>query len=119
VLFESPLRSLRFDDVEEVSSSVQVAIGTKAASNVGTGDFEVSIPLRVLGLSPLPGESFRGDIGLLRGDGLRTTQRVYWSNKATGLVSDIPSEASLTPQFWGTLRLVRESDVSQRSGSAK
>jgi hypothetical protein len=119
VLFESPLRSLRFDDVEEVSSSVQVAIGTKAASNVGTGDFEVSIPLRVLGLSPLPGESLRGDIGLLRGDGLRTTQRVYWSNKATGLVSDIPSEASLTPQFWGTLRLVRESDVSQRSGSAK
>ena len=119
VLFESPLRSLRFDDVEDVSSSVQVAIGTKPGTNVGTGDFEISIPLRVLGLSPTTGETLRGDIGLLRGDGLRTTQRVYWSNKATGLVSDIPSEASLTPQLWGTLRLVRASNFPQRSGSAK
>jgi hypothetical protein len=119
VLFESPLRSLRFDDVEDVSSSVQVAIGTKAATNVGTGDFEVAIPLSILGLSPVPGETLRGDVGLLRGDGLRTTQRVYWSNKATGLVSDIPSEASLTPQLWGTLLLVRESDLSQKSSSAK
>ena len=113
VLFESPLRSLRFDDVEDVSSSVQVAIGTKPGTNVGTGDFEVSIPLRVLGLSPVPGASLRGDIGLLRGDGLRTTERVYWSNKATGLVSDIPSEASLTPQLWGILRLIRMSVSSQ------
>ena len=110
VLFESPLRSLRFDDVEDVSSSVQVAIGTKPGTNVGTGDFEVSVPLSIFDLSPTPGETLRGDIGLLRGDGLRTTQRVYWSNKTTGLVSDIPSEASLTPQFWGTLRLVRASD---------
>ncbi len=117
VLFESPLRSLRFDDVEDVSSSVELAIGRKA--NVGTGDFEFSIPLSVLGLSPTPGEILRGDLGLLRGDGLRTTQRVYWSNKATGLVSDIPSEASLTPQLWGTLRLVRESERSQKSRSAK
>jgi hypothetical protein len=86
---------------------------------VGTGDFEVSIPLSIFGLSPTPGETLRGDIGLLRGDGLRTTQRVYWFNKATGLVSDIPSEASLTPQLWGTLRLVGASDFPQRSGSAK
>jgi hypothetical protein len=27
--------------------------------------------------------------------------RVYWTNKATGLTSDIPSEAELTPHLWG------------------
>lgn len=38
-----------------------------------------------------------------RSDGLQTIQRVYWSNKATGIVQDVPSEAILTPQFWGHL----------------
>ncbi len=62
----------------------------------------------MLGLKPAPGTTLRGDLGLLRGDGLRTTQRVYWSNKASGLVSDIPSEAELTPQLWGTLKFVAD-----------
>lgn len=34
--------------------------------DVGTGDFEFSIPLSVLGLSSTPGETLRGDLGLLR-----------------------------------------------------
>jgi hypothetical protein len=105
-LFESPLRTLKFDDVEDVSQYLQLAKGTPA------GDFEFSIPLAVLGLKPTPGSTLRGDMGLLRGDGLRTTQRVYWSNKASGLVSDIPSEAELTPQLWGALRFV--SDTGDR-----
>jgi hypothetical protein len=99
-LFESPLRTLKFDDVEDVSQYVQLAKGAPA------GDFEYSIPLAVLGLKPASGSTLRGDVGLLRGDGLRTTQRVYWSNKASGLVSDIPSEAELTPQLWGMLKFV-------------
>jgi hypothetical protein len=45
--------------------------------------------------------ALRGDIGVLRGDGDRTVQRAYWHNKATGLTSDVPSEAELTPQLWG------------------
>jgi hypothetical protein len=39
-------------------------------------------------------------IGLLRGNGFQTLQRVYWSNKATGITADVPSEAELTPQLW-------------------
>jgi hypothetical protein len=101
-LFESPLRTLKFDDVEDVSQYVQLAKGTPA------GDFEFSIPVAVLGLKPTPGTTLRGDVGLLRGDGLRTTQRVYWSNKASGLVSDIPSEAELAPQLWGKLKFVSD-----------
>jgi len=103
-LFESPLRTIKFDDVEDVSQYVRLAKGMAASA----GDFEFSIPLAVLGLNAVPGTTLRGDLGLLRGDGLQTTQRVYWSNKASGLVSDIPSEAELTPQLWGTLKLVAD-----------
>jgi hypothetical protein len=108
VLFESPVRRLSFDDVEDVTGDVQLATsGDKAPANspVPTS-FVFSIPLKVLGLKPTPGITLRGDVGVLRGDGLRTTQRVYWANKATGLVSDVPSEAELTPQLWGEIKLV-------------
>jgi hypothetical protein len=111
--FASPLRTLAFDDVEDVSQYVQLVEGPQAnrGSKAATGDFEFSIPLQVLNLKPLPGTTLRGDIGLLRGDGLQTTQRVYWSNKASGLVSDVPSEAELTPQLWGTLKFVSDSNA--------
>jgi hypothetical protein len=118
VLFESPLRSLRFDDVEEVTRSLQFVRGGQSSANPTTeGNFEFSIPLELLGLKLQPGESLRGDVGLLRGDGLQTTQRVYWSNKATGLVSDVPSEAELTPQLWGEVKLVPDSGERHPEGS--
>ena len=68
------------------------------------GNFEVSIPLAALRLRAEAGTSIRGDIGVLRGDGFTTIQRVYWMNKATGITADVPSEAELTPNLWGTLR---------------
>jgi hypothetical protein len=37
------------------------------------------------------------DIGVLRGANFQTTQRGYWSNKATATNADVPSEAELTP----------------------
>jgi hypothetical protein len=59
----------------------------------------------VLGLKPRHGQTLRGDLGVLRGNGYETLQRAYWSNKASGLVSDLPSEAELTPRLWGTWRM--------------
>ena len=35
----------------------------------------------------------------LRGDGIQTTRRLYWRNKATDIVADVPSEAPLTPNL--------------------
>jgi hypothetical protein len=110
-IFESPLRTLRFDDVEDVSDFVQLATGSANSGNNSTGDFEFSIPLKVLGLNPTPGAELRADVGLLRGDGVQTIQRVYWSNKATGLVSDVPSEAELTPHLWGRMRFILDSQT--------
>ena len=101
VAFSSPLRTIKFDTVADVSGQVTLA-------GDGTGNYEFSIPLSVLGLNPLPGQTIKGDIGLLRGNGFDTLQRVYWRNKATGLVSDVPSEAELTPQLWGDWTFTRQ-----------
>jgi len=93
VTFSSPQRTLKFDRVDDVSHDVQLA-------GAG-GNYEFSIPLAPLGLKPAAGATLRGDVGILRGNGFQTLQRVYWRNKATGLVSDTPGEAELTPELWG------------------
>ncbi len=104
--FASPLRSIRFDAVDDVSDQVELAVSSTADQNtkIVSARYELSVPLKTLGLRPSPGQSLGGDIGVLRGNGFSTLQRVYWSNKSSGLVSDIPSEAELIPRLWGTFQ---------------
>jgi hypothetical protein len=94
VPFSSPQRTVTFDRVEDVSDAV-----TLASSG---GNYELSVSLVKLGLSPSDGLSLRGDIGVLRGNRFQTLDRSYWSNKAAGLTSDVPTEAELLPKLWGT-----------------
>jgi hypothetical protein len=85
--------------VDDVSADVQLA--------QQSGDIELSIPLTTLGMAVQDGETIlQGDIGILRGTGAMTTQRLYWNNLNTAINSDIPSEARLQPGNWGTWRLV-------------
>jgi hypothetical protein len=93
VQFSAPDRSIAIDTVTDVSDSVQL--------DAENGSYVFSIPLETLGLNPRAGQIIKADIGILRGNGIQTTQRVYWSNKATGITSDVPSEAQLTPALWG------------------
>lgn len=95
VPFSSPWRTITFDKVEDVSSLIEFA--------ESDGNYEISIPLASLGIKPTSGAKIKGDIGVLRGNGNETTARVYWHNKATGIVSDVPDEAMLNPALWGTL----------------
>jgi hypothetical protein len=99
VPFTSPVSTVRFDRVERVDERVVLA--------GKDGDWELSVPLDLIGISSRNGLHLRGDVGILRGRDFQTTQRVYWSNKATGLTSDVPSEARLYPHLWGRLRFVR------------
>jgi hypothetical protein len=101
VSFSSPWRTTTIDVVEDVSRHIEFA-GNK------DGHFEISIPLQVLNWRPQAGTRYRADLGVLRGDGSQTTQRVYWSNKATAITADVPSEAELTPRLWGQWELVSE-----------
>jgi hypothetical protein len=93
VPFNSPWRTITINKVEDISDQVRLA--------GSAGDYELSVPLEALGLKPAAGQTIRRDVGVLRCDGFQTLRRVYWSNKATGLTSDVPSEAMLTPHLWG------------------
>jgi len=81
--------------VEDVSDQVVLA-------GDGAGNFELSVPLTLLGLEPTIGTNILGDVGVLRGNGFRTLQRAYWRNKSTSITSDIPTEAELRTDLWGT-----------------
>lgn len=96
--FTSPLRTLLFDTVRDVTADLQFA-------EDGRGGFELSVPLETLCLGSTPRVTIRGDIGVLRGNGFRTLQRSYWANESAGVTSDIPSEAELRPDLWGAVRL--------------
>ncbi len=98
VPFSSPWRTVTLDSVEDVTDQIQLA--------GRDGNFEVSIPLAVLGLHPESGQRLKGDLGILRGNGFQTLQRVYWANKASGITADVPSEAELTPRLWGTWEFI-------------
>lgn len=101
IAFSSPWRTLSIDRVDDVSKVI-------AFARDETGNYEFSIPLATLGLSGLkPGTTLAGDLGILRGNGFQTLQRVYWSNKASAIVSDVPSEAQLVPALWGKLVISR------------
>jgi len=93
VPFSSPWRTIHFDVVEDVSDIVKLA--------QVDGDYELSVPLKLVGLAPTSGHRIKADVAILRGDGFQTRQRVYGSNKATGLMADVPGEAELTPSLWG------------------
>ncbi|RYX85973.1 hypothetical protein EON83_04250 [bacterium] len=89
-------RTVRIDRVQDVSDQI-----TLAQDGL---NYELSVPLALLRLAPQSGQSITGDIGLLRGNGFQNLQRVYWHNKASGLVSDLASEAELLPNLWGQLQ---------------
>ena len=99
VAFSSPWRTVTIDVVQDVTDHVTLATDK-------AGNFEISVPLTVLDWRPKPGEAYRADIGVLRGANGQTTQRVYWTNRATAITADVPSEAELTPKLWGKWSIV-------------
>ena len=68
---------------------------------------EAAVPLKALGFAPQPGTISRADLGVIFSDagGSRNALRVYYANRNTAIVNDIPSEARLEPQYWGVLQV--------------
>jgi len=99
--FSSPWRTITFD---RVVTSRSVMVASKPAK--GGYIVEASIPWTELGITPKSGLRLKGDVGVLFGDGgTQTVSRQYWSNRATGLVNDVPGEADLAEKAWGTFTL--------------
>ena len=104
VPFTSPVMTVTFDRVRDITSRVKFA-----AARDGSG-FELGIPLSLLGLDLRKTGALKGDIGVLRGADGMTLSRSYWSNKATAIVSDVPSEADLRPACWGDIHVEKVQD---------
>ncbi len=94
----SPVNEARFDEVKIVDD-LKMAVYSGGDRYI----VEASVPLSALGLKPQPGLRTKMDWGLLvtGPDGTEVMRRMYWSNKATGIVADAPSEAILHPNLWG------------------
>ena len=104
--FSSPWRAEKVDRVTELKSAqINVVPGEGQAAGIYT--LTVSVPLADLGL-PSGGQpaDLLGDFGVIYGDsaGSMNLLRSYWSNKATGLVNDVPGEIMITPRMWGSLK---------------
>ncbi len=98
--YASPVVNRDFDRVEILAAArVVVTLGADGYR------VDAAIPLTALGLVLKPGLTLRGDVGIIASDSAGTSNaaRVYWSNKSTNLVSDLPSEAWLYPAAWGEL----------------
>lgn len=115
VIYDSPVAETRIDAVDDVSSHIRLATARVTLPDRNkTAQFEqieVAIPLTVLGWAPNALPRTVGDIGILVGERGVTTQRIYWHNKAAGIVSDIPSEARLEPATWGDWQVVEEDQL--------
>ena len=111
VLFESPVGKVLFDEVRDVTAQIKLA--------QQGGNYEISVPLQLLGMKPQQDSEILGDIGVLRGDGSQTIQRLYWNNLNTAIVSDIPSEARLQPVNWGLWKIVADAPTNDGSVSLR
>ena len=79
-------------------------LGVRAERQDGLYRVSLSVPLAWLAETGRP-ERLTADFGVIFGDkaGTINQSRVYWSNKSTGLVNDVPGEILPEPRAWGTV----------------
>ncbi len=104
VVANNPANATTLDVVEVLKSA---RIDTKVGFNSYT--VLLRVPLADLGLDPrtVPEQGLRGVVGVIYSDpsGRNRAARLYWHDKQTGMVSDVPSEARLNPKRWGPVNL--------------
>ncbi|NOY81841.1 MAG: hypothetical protein GXP31_12670 [Kiritimatiellaeota bacterium] len=100
--FASPGQKIGIDEIR-VLSDAQIAVDRR----VDGYSLRASVPLAALGFQPRSGQRYAGDFGIVYSDrtGRINVLRMYWSNKATGIVSDLPSEARIQPEMWGVFEI--------------
>ena len=78
-----------------------------ATSKTSLGGYSVTlrVPLAELGLDPSKVSSLKGVIGVIYSDptGINRVARLYWNDKQTDMVSDVPSEARIDAARFGPI----------------
>lgn len=102
VVFRNPAgKEVSFDSVEVLKDSVVTITDTEDGYLV-----EASLPIDFLGGNLWPNRSIPGDAGIIVADSTgRRVVRICRFNKDTQVVSDIPTEAALQPENWGTFQI--------------
>jgi len=84
---------------------VRLSPNAKIIHKVGLGGYSVlvTVPLSELGLDPAKPDGITGLLGVIYSDpsGTNRAARLYWLDKQTDMVSDVPTEARLDPARWG------------------
>ena len=106
--FSSPWQTVTIDRIALLSEAKIVITPGKSHFTL-----EAAVPLASLHLDPAKTPVIRGDLGIVVADqtGTRTIDRRYWSNNNTNIISDLPSEARIQPNLWGTLVFERRAGV--------
>lgn len=100
--FASPVASVVVDAIERIDADIRIV-----ADGFDVYVVEAAIPWKSLHTAPpAAGTAWRGDLGILYASegGGKVAERLYWANRETGLVSDVPGELRVHPNLWGTLR---------------
>ena len=97
--FTCPWRQYTVEDVQ-VLTDATVTINRRSDGYT----VEAAVPLATLGFDPQPGKNYKLDLGVIFSDATGTNRqlRMYWANKATGLVNDVPGEIMPAPNLWGS-----------------
>jgi hypothetical protein len=102
VVANNPANATRLGLVKRLDSAeVQVKHGPVGYTVL------ITVPLEALGLDAAMGQTVRGIVGVIYSDpsGTNRAARLYWHHKATGMVNDVPTEARLSPDKWGPIRV--------------
>ncbi len=100
--YSSPVTTLDFDYVGLIEDA-EVAITRD--TDTGMYILEAKLPLASIGIDGKVGKNVTGDVGIVISDEIGATNRarIYWSNKETELVYDVPGEATLYPNKWSKM----------------
>jgi DNA-binding beta-propeller fold protein YncE len=100
----APLRldSAQVDRIVRLDSAT---VTVQRDAQGGCYNLEASIPLRDLSVDPVQENPLRGDVGVIFADesGHNRIERVYYYNKNTSIVADLPTETRLQPGEWGAV----------------
>ncbi|PTX99600.1 hypothetical protein DB346_17365 [Verrucomicrobia bacterium LW23] len=92
----------KFDVVKRLEKAkVEVAKGENKYTVL------LTIPLAELGIDLKTTSELKGLVGVIFSDpsGTNRASRLYWKDKTTGMVSDVPSEAKLDARNWGQIKI--------------